>query len=198
MERNKGRKCEQGQCHGKPCTFSELVLNENGGFDYIRGAVNITFGGIDVDDLPGYDPMSYQPWREFRSSHPSIITCENLLVTRPEYDTLVTIDSVFTYTKYAKYWEKFGENSIMPVSKLSLSSLFRSRSRFSERPAAERLRISPQPFASTAGTLRDSQTLQNSHLLRPAMRTAPFGMQFRPHLRQTAALSTATAICFAP
>ena len=100
--------------------FSEFLvdLNENGGFDDIRGAVNITFGGIDVDShLPGYDPMSYQPWREFRSSHPSIITCENLLVTRPEYDTLVTIDSVFTYTKYAKYWEKFGENSdLMPVS----------------------------------------------------------------------------------
>lgn len=107
----KGENANKDSVTANLAPFSELVLNENGGFDYIRGAVNITFGGIDVDDLPGYDPMSYQPWREFRSSHPSIITCENLLVTRPEYDTLVTIDSVFTYTKYAKYWEKFGENS---------------------------------------------------------------------------------------
>lgn len=176
-----------------------MVLNENGGFDYIRGAVNITFGGIDVDDLPGYDPMSYQPWREFRSSHPSIITCENLLVTRPEYDTLVTIDSVFTYTKYAKYWEKFGENSDLcrfeaffkqPVS-VTVKVLGTSGSGTVEDITATRSHQRP-------GTLRDSQILQNSHLLRPAMRTAPFGMQFRLHLRQTAALLTATAICFAP
>lgn len=106
----KGENTDKNSVTNNLAPFSELVLNEAGEFEYIRGAVNITFGGIDVDDLPGYDPMSYQPWREFRSSHPSIITCENLLVTRPDYDTLVTVDSVFTYTKYAKYWEKFGEN----------------------------------------------------------------------------------------
>lgn len=90
--------------------FSELIVNDNGEFEYIRGAINITFGGIDVDDLPGYDPMSYQTWREFRSSRPAIIANENLLVTRPEYDTEVTIDSVLSYTEFAKYWEKYADD----------------------------------------------------------------------------------------
>lgn len=91
--------------------FAELVIGSDGEYEYIRGAINITFGGIEVDDLPGYNPMGFQPWRTFRSSNNSIISCENLLVTRPEYDTEVTIDSVLSYTKYAKYWEKFGTDS---------------------------------------------------------------------------------------
>ncbi len=90
--------------------FAELVINSEGEYEYIRGTINITFGGIEVDDLPGYNPMGFQPWRTFRSSNNSVISCENLLVTRPEYDTEVTIDSVLTYSKYAKYWEKFGSD----------------------------------------------------------------------------------------
>ena len=89
----------------------ELIPNDEGGFDVVRGTVNMTFGGIQVDDLPGYNPMGSQGWRTFRSSSNVIIAHENLLVTRPSYDTEVTVDSVLSYTKYAKYWEKFSEDS---------------------------------------------------------------------------------------
>lgn len=87
------------------------VLDNNGQLQYIRGAINLTFGGIEIDDLPGYDPMHSQPWREFRSSRETVISSENLLVTKPEYNTDVTIDSVLTHSDYGKYWEKFGTDS---------------------------------------------------------------------------------------
>ncbi|MFR0902752.1 MAG: DUF4430 domain-containing protein [Anaerovoracaceae bacterium] len=72
---------------------------------------NLTFGGAEVDDLPGYDPMNSQPWREFRSSRETVISSENLLVQKPEYNTDVTIDSVLTHNEYGKYWEKFSQDS---------------------------------------------------------------------------------------
>lgn len=89
--------------------FSEIVFDSEGNLSYIRGASNITFGGINLDNLPGYDPMIYgQSWREIRSSNEQVIASETLLLTTPAYDTEVTIDSVMSYTKYAQYWEKFG------------------------------------------------------------------------------------------
>ena len=88
----------------------EEILNNNGEAEYIRGAINITFGGVEVDDLPGYDSMKPQPWREFRSSKHSVVACENLLITQPEYNTKVKIDSVLSYGEFSKYWVKFGAN----------------------------------------------------------------------------------------
>ncbi len=88
--------------------FSEVVMGEDGQLQYLRGAVNITFGGLQLDDLPGYDSMNAQPWREIRSSNESVLTSEQLLYTQPQFDTEVTLDSCMTYTTYAQYWEKFG------------------------------------------------------------------------------------------
>ena len=36
-----------------------------------------------------------------------MVAHETLLVTQPRYNTRVTVDSVLTYTEYAKYYEKF-------------------------------------------------------------------------------------------
>ena len=41
---------------------------------------------------------------------PNVVAHENLLVTQPTYNTEVTIDSVLSYTEYAKYYEKFGSD----------------------------------------------------------------------------------------
>ena len=86
--------------------FEEIHIVD-GKVEYTRGTINMDFGGIEIDDLPGYDPMGYQNWREFRSSKPTVITDETLRVTTPDYDTKVTVDSVMTYTKYADYYEHF-------------------------------------------------------------------------------------------
>ncbi len=88
--------------------FAEICKNEDGTLKYIRGTVNMTFDGIEADDIPGW--LDTEKYRCFRSSRPSVVENELLRVHRPEYNTTVTLDSVLTYTKYAQYWEKFGIN----------------------------------------------------------------------------------------
>lgn len=88
--------------------FAEICKNENGTLKYVRGTVNMTFDGIEADDIPGW--LDTEKYRCFRSSRPSVIENELLRVHQPEYNTTVTLDSVLTYTKYAQYWEKFGIN----------------------------------------------------------------------------------------
>ena len=88
--------------------FAEICKNEGGTLEYVRGTVNMTFDGIEADDIPGW--LDTEKYRCFRSSRPSVIENELLRVHRPEYNTTVTLDSVLTYTKYAQYWEKFGLN----------------------------------------------------------------------------------------
>lgn len=88
--------------------FAEICKNEDGTLEYVRGTVNMTFDGIEADDIPGW--LDTEKYRCFRSSRPSVIENELLRVHKPEYNTTVTLDSVLTYTKYAQYWEKFGLN----------------------------------------------------------------------------------------
>lgn len=88
--------------------FAEICKNEDGALKYVRGTVNMTFDGIEADDIPGW--LDTEKYRCFRSSRPSVIENELLRVHQPEYNTTVTLDSVLTYTKYAQYWEKFGIN----------------------------------------------------------------------------------------
>lgn len=88
--------------------FAEICKNKDGTLKYVRGTVNMTFDGIEADDIPGW--LDTEKYRCFRSSRPSVIENELLRVHQPEYNTTVTLDSVLTYTKYAQYWEKFGIN----------------------------------------------------------------------------------------
>jgi hypothetical protein len=88
--------------------FAEICKNEDGTLKYVRGTVNMTFNGIEADDIPGW--LDTEKYRCFRSSRPSVIENELLRVHQPEYNTTVRLDSVLTYTKYAQYWEKFGIN----------------------------------------------------------------------------------------
>ena len=88
--------------------FAEICKNKDGTLEYVRGTVNMTFDGIEADDIPGW--LDTEKYRCFRSSRPSVVEHELLRVHRPEYNTTITLDSVLTYTKYAQYWEKFGLN----------------------------------------------------------------------------------------
>ena len=85
-------------------SFIEIVPDGDG-YKFIRNMDDYNFTGVKADDIDGwYDAQKY---RCFRSSDPSVVAHENLLLTQPEYNTDVTIDSVLTYTEYAKYYEKF-------------------------------------------------------------------------------------------
>ncbi len=87
--------------------FKEILPADNDkGYTFITNVDDWNQCGVLAEDIPGwYDSQQY---RAFRSSQPDIIRHENLLVTMPQYNTQVTIDSVLSYTEYAKYWEKFG------------------------------------------------------------------------------------------
>ena len=87
--------------------FKEILPAENDkGYTFITNVADWNQCGVLAEDIPGwYDSQQY---RAFRSSQPDIVRHENLLVTTPQYNTDVTIDSVLSYTEYAKYWEKFG------------------------------------------------------------------------------------------
>lgn len=88
--------------------FAEICKNEDGTLEYVRGTVNMTFDGIEADDIPGW--LDTEKYRTFYSSRPTVIEHELLRVHPAEYNAKVTVNSVLSYTKYAQYWEKFGIN----------------------------------------------------------------------------------------
>lgn len=91
-------------------TFAEAVPTADGGIEYRKGK-DSKLSGVVAADLPGYDAMSGNDWRTYRSSDTSVITNENLKVTRPEADTLVTVESNLTYAKYESLAKAHPENA---------------------------------------------------------------------------------------
>lgn len=69
--------------------------------------------GIVPVDLPGYDPMSTAGWRLFRSSDPSVIAHENLVVSQPTYTTDVTITSSLSSERFGRYAEHYGDSAFI-------------------------------------------------------------------------------------
>lgn len=91
-------------------TFAEAVPAADGGIEYRKGK-DSKLSGVVAADLPGYDAMSGNDWRTYRSSDTSVISNENLKVTRPEADTLVTVESNLTYAKYESLAKAHPENA---------------------------------------------------------------------------------------
>ncbi len=80
--------------------FKEGNLDESGNATFVYNVNKMTSCGIVPDDIPGYDPMGSAQWRTFKSSRPDIIAPETLLVTQPQYDTEVTLESVLTSERF--------------------------------------------------------------------------------------------------
>ena len=90
-------------------SFIEIVPDGDNGYKFIRNSDDARGLGVKADEIDGwYD--NGQQYRAFKSSEPDIVTHENLLLTKPQYITDVTINSVLSYTEYSKYWEKFKDN----------------------------------------------------------------------------------------
>ena len=100
------RKANSDRDHvtGDMRSFIEIVPDGDG-YKFVRDMDSYNAVGVKADDIPGwYDAQQY---RCFRSSNSAVVSHENLLLTQPKYNTRITIDSVLTYTEYAKYYEKF-------------------------------------------------------------------------------------------
>ena len=93
--------------------FQKAYLDADGNlaWSYNKATTDSTSPGIVPVDLPGYDAMSGQDWRLFKSSNSSIVSAENLKVTQPEYNTKVVVSSRLTSEKYARYAERYPDNT---------------------------------------------------------------------------------------
>ena len=89
-------------------SFIEIVPATTG-YKFIRNMDSYNAVGVKADEIPGwYDAQQY---RCFRSSNSAVVAHETLRVTQPKYNTRITVDSLLTYTQYAKYYEKFRGNA---------------------------------------------------------------------------------------
>ena len=93
--------------------FQKAYLDADGNlaWSYNKETTDSTSLGIVPVDLPGYDAMSGQDWRLFKSSNSSIVSAENLKVTQPQYNTKVVVSSRLTSEKYARYAERYPGNT---------------------------------------------------------------------------------------
>ena len=93
--------------------FQKAYLNADGklAWSYDKATTDAAGSGIVPVELEGYDDMSGQQWRLFKSSDTSVVSAENLLVTQPEYNTKVTITSRLSSEKYARYAERYPNNA---------------------------------------------------------------------------------------
>ena len=93
--------------------FQKAYLDAEGNlaWSYSKATTDSTSLGIVPVDLPGYDAMSGQDWRLFKSSNSSIVSAENLKVTQPQYNTKVVVSSRLTSEKYARYAERYPDNA---------------------------------------------------------------------------------------
>ena len=93
--------------------FQKAYLDADGklAWSYDKATTDAADSGIVPVELEGYDDMSGQQWRLFKSSDTSVVSAENLLVTRPEYNTKVIITSRLSSEKYARYAERYPDNA---------------------------------------------------------------------------------------
>lgn len=93
--------------------FQKAYLDADGNlaWSYNKATTDSTDLGVVPVDLPGYDAMSGQDWRLFKSSNSSIVSAENLKVTQPQYNTKVVVSSRLTSEKYARYAERYPDNA---------------------------------------------------------------------------------------
>lgn len=93
--------------------FQKAYLDAEGNltWSYDMDTSNAAGNGIVPVDLPGYDAMSGQEWRLFKTSNTAVVSAENLLVTQPEFNTKVIISSSLTSEKYARYAERYPDNA---------------------------------------------------------------------------------------
>lgn len=92
--------------------FMEIVPDGDG-YRFVYLSKDRMYQYVEVDDLIDTSDIDQTgiPYNKFRSSNNAVITHESLLVTKPEYDSQIKIDSLLTHSVYGKYYEKFKDNA---------------------------------------------------------------------------------------
>lgn len=92
--------------------FKEIVPDGDG-YRFVYLSKDRMYQYVEVDDLIDTSDIDQTgiPYNKFRSSNNAVIAHESLLVTKPEYDSKIKIDSLLTHSVYGKYYEKFKDNA---------------------------------------------------------------------------------------
>ena len=101
---NDGKYADKDSITGNLHAFCEMSLDEQGKPVWAYDVNDKTGTGIIPDDYQdGSLGQTGWPYNRFKSSNNAIITHENLLVTRPENSTQITISSLLSSEKYGKF-----------------------------------------------------------------------------------------------
>lgn len=108
----KGANTDKNDVTVKLQPFKEIVPDGDG-YRFVYLSKDRMYQYVEVDDLIDTSDIDQTgiPYNKFRSSNNAVITHESLLVTKPEYDSKITIDSLLTHLVYGKYYEKFKDNA---------------------------------------------------------------------------------------
>ena len=101
---NDGKYADKDSITGNLHAFCEMSLDEQGNPVWAYNVNDKTGTGIIPDDYQdGSLGQTGWPYNRFKSSNNAIVTHENLLVTRPENSTQITISSLLSSEKYGKF-----------------------------------------------------------------------------------------------
>ena len=89
--------------------FREAYLDADGQLVWVYDSKDVTGSGIIPAEMDNW--QSVKQWSRFRSSDPSVISHENLSVTRAAEDTVVTIFSELTSERLGKYAAHYPDNA---------------------------------------------------------------------------------------
>lgn len=111
---NDGQYADKDSVTGNLHPFQEMILDENGNPKWIYNYDNRTGEGI-IPDSMFDDPweMEGAGYNKFKSSNNAVVAHENLVVTRRENDTQITISSILSSERYGEYAKKYPENKVL-------------------------------------------------------------------------------------
>lgn len=108
---NDKRYTDKDSVTGNLHAFQEMTLDESGNPAWVYSADYKTGEGIVPDSFfTNSSEMEVAGYNKFKSSNPSVVRHENLVVTRQETDTIVTISSLLSSEKYGKFAENHKDN----------------------------------------------------------------------------------------
>nr|WP_253288307.1 carboxypeptidase regulatory-like domain-containing protein [Blautia sp. MSJ-19] len=105
---NDGQYADKDSITGDLHAFQELTADKT----WIYNNDDKTGKGIVPDEFPEYDAMA-SSYRLFKSSNNAVVQHENLVVTRRETDTQITISSVLSSELYKDAAAKHPENTVL-------------------------------------------------------------------------------------
>ena len=111
---NDGQYADKDSVTGNLHPFQEMILDEKGNPKWIYNYDDRTGEGI-IPDSMFDDPweMEGAGYNKFKSSNNAVVAHENLVVTRRENDTQITISSILSSERYGEYAKKYPDNKVL-------------------------------------------------------------------------------------